>query len=103
VKYRSCVTGRYVSEYYAKRHPKKVRLVVAREMKYAIDVPTIPKDEPVILFRAQDVTTPALLEAYAMLCLLAGCNKEFIDHIRAIEDNFRIWQGRNPDRVKVPD
>lgn len=76
---------------------------MATENKYNIEVPGIPKDEPVILFRAQDVTTPALLEAYALFCQHVGSPREHVEHVRAIRDNFLDWQNVNRHLVKSPD
>ena len=63
----------------------------------------IPDDEPVIVFRARDVTTDALLTYYAMLAVNAGSPRRHIDLVYGTHSRFRAWQEANPDKVRVPD
>lgn len=60
-------------------------------------------DEPVILFRARDATTPALLTAYLTLCLGRKCSAGHIEAIQTALRRFRKWQGDNRDAIKTPD
>jgi hypothetical protein len=76
---------------------------MATEYKYDLNVPEIPGDEPVMLFRAQDAAFPAVLEAYAVVCKALGSPKLHIDHVRAIRTNVISWQQRNKEKVKAPD
>ena len=64
---------------------------------------SIPDDEPVIVFRARDTTTPDLLAYYLMRCVKKGSPKRHLDLIVATIERFRRWQVENPDQVKVPD
>lgn len=63
----------------------------------------IPDDEPVIIFRAHDVTTPNILAYYMMQCIKKGSPKRHLHIILATIDAFRDWQEKNPDKLKVPD
>lgn len=72
---------------------------MAKEHKYNLDVPQIEGDEPIILFRAQDATLPALLETYAMLCRALGSPEQHVEHIRAIRSNVLFWQGKNKETL----
>lgn len=76
---------------------------MATENKYNLDIPQIPAGEPVILFRAQDAATVALLEVYAILCRHLGSPNGHIDHVHAVRQNFQDWQNKNTDKVKAPD
>jgi hypothetical protein len=76
---------------------------MAREGKYDFQVEQIPGDEPVILFRAQDITTPALLASYNLLCQAVGSPRHHVEHIEALRTRFLNWQARNADKVKAPD
>jgi hypothetical protein len=76
---------------------------MAHESKYELDVPEIPQDEPVMLFRAQDAAFPAVLEAYAAVCTALGSPQDHVDHVRAIRTNVLLWQARNRSKVKAPD
>lgn len=63
----------------------------------------IPDDEPVIVFRARDITTPDLLAYYLMRCVKRGSPKRHLDLIVSTIELFRLWQAANRDKVKVPD
>jgi hypothetical protein len=59
----------------------------------------IGKDEPVVVFRAQDKLLPHLLRVYRQLCLDAGSPEL---HLRAIDDtlaNVEGWQSTNYTQV----
>jgi hypothetical protein len=62
----------------------------------------IPDDEPVIVFRAQDITTPDLLAYYLMRCVKKGSPKRHLDLIVGAIEKFRTWQEANPERCRVP-
>lgn len=76
---------------------------MATESKYNLNVPQIPDGEPIILFRAKDITLPALLASYATLCRLLGSPSQHIDHIEAMRRNVMDWQAKNLDKVRAPD
>ena len=63
----------------------------------------IPDDEPVIVFRARDLTTAKLLPYYLMLCAKAGSPVRHLDIIIGNIFRFRKWQEANPDKVRTPD
>lgn len=63
----------------------------------------IPDDEPVIIFRARDVTTPDLLAYYLMRCVKKGSPTRHLEIILSTINTFRDWQNSNPDKVRVPD
>lgn len=53
---------------------------------------SIGEDEPVIVFRAQDATTPALIQAYRQLCEQAGSPQRHLDLIDMTLARFVEWQ-----------
>lgn len=64
---------------------------------------TVGEDEPVMVFRAQDVLLPDLIAYYHMLCLRAGSP---LRHLRLVAERHReieAWQENPSNRVKVPD
>ncbi len=63
----------------------------------------IPDDEPVIVFRARDVTTPDLLAYYLMRCVKKGSPQRHLEILLTAINRFREWQAANPDKVRVPD
>lgn len=63
----------------------------------------IPDDEPVIVFRARDVTTDKLLPYYAHLVMKAGSPLRHLELIWKAHQRFRSWRDANPDKVRLPD
>lgn len=63
----------------------------------------IPDGEPVIVFRARDVNTPAVLAFYYDACELSGSPQRHLDLISQTAGTFADWQEQHPDQVKVPD
>jgi hypothetical protein len=63
----------------------------------------IPDDEPVIVFRARDITTKDLLAYYLMRCVKVGSPKRHLDIVVNTLEDFRNWQRNNTSKVKVPD
>ena len=61
----------------------------------------IGRDEPVMLFRAQDVLAPVILVKYAELLRQHGCQQGMIDLVLAHEVRMRQWQRDN--KCKLPD
>lgn len=59
----------------------------------------IPDGEPVIVFRARDALTPALLDSYYALCKAAGSPQRHLDLIEATRLTFVGWQEKNGSRV----
>lgn len=63
----------------------------------------IPDDEPVIVFRARDVNTRAVLAHYLKLCDEGGSP---VRHLRLVSETlarFVRWQENNQGKVRVPD
>lgn len=63
----------------------------------------IPDDEPVIVFRARDVTTVDLLAYYFVRCVKTGSPKRHLDIIIGTVETFKNWQILNAHKLKVPD
>jgi hypothetical protein len=61
---------------------------------------TIAEDEPVVVFRAQDVLLPELLQHYRLLCADAGSPPRHLDAIDKATDAIETWQQTH--RVQVP-
>jgi hypothetical protein len=58
--------------------------------------------EPVFVFRAQDGLAMAAITSYYSACLIAGLKDHAAEVNKAMQE-FRGWQTRNPDRMKMPD
>jgi len=63
----------------------------------------IPDDEPVLIFRAQDVTTPRVAEYAARVAGEVGATQGHKRGLRDAAAYIRHWQRVHRDRVKVPD
>lgn len=61
-----------------------------------------PDPMPVFVFQAKDALSMAGLTAYYSKCLIAGLRDHAAEVNKAMQD-FREWQRRNPDRMKLPD
>jgi hypothetical protein len=76
---------------------------MARENKYGdIAIAGIPDTEPIIIFRAKDKLAPFVIDHYQQLAEDRG----LADHaaaVAAVAREFRDWQARNADLVKLPD
>lgn len=64
---------------------------------------SIPVDEPVIVFRAQDTMAPGAVYAYLTLCKQGGASEVHIDGVRAVYEALIQWQNSHPGQVKIPD
>lgn len=62
----------------------------------------IAEDEPVFLFRAQDLLAPDQLDRYAVDLEGVG-NWSQATAVRNHAQRMRDWQAANPSRVKYPD
>lgn len=60
----------------------------------------IADDEPVFVFRAQDVMLPAILGIYREMCLLNGSPMRHLDGIDAARTEVEAWQAEH--HVQVP-
>lgn len=61
----------------------------------------IPDNEPVMVFRGQDIAAPAALRAYAVAASAAGASDELVlsvlKHARAMEEWQRLVARKTPD------
>lgn len=62
----------------------------------------IGEDEPVIVFRARDVSLPKLLAYYHLICAKIDSPRHHLDLIMNSRDRILIWQQQHPDQVRVP-
>lgn len=60
------------------------------------------EDEPVVVFRARDLTLPKLLAYYHLFCVQAGSPRKHLDLIMATRDDVVRWQSKNEGRLRVP-
>lgn len=62
----------------------------------------IPDDEPVIVFRARDEHTRAVLAHYLKLCDQGGSTMR---HLRLVAEALAVftrWQEKNPEKMRTP-
>jgi len=64
---------------------------------------TIGEDEPVVVFRAQDVLLPKLLKIYKILCEIAGSPQRHLDFIHESAMKVKDWQANNFTQVPRSD
>lgn len=75
---------------------------MARDTKYGrvtCERGTIGDDEPVIVFRAQDATLPALLDAYHSICVNAGSPAEHLEFIERDKAAVVAWQEEHATQI----
>lgn len=63
---------------------------------------TIGDDEPVVVFRAQDILLLNVLSAYRLACGMAGCPPEHIAGIDATIAQVREWQENFFNYTQIP-
>lgn len=63
----------------------------------------IGEDEPVVVFRAQDVMLPQLLSYYNMLCQGASSPQHHIEGILKAQQIVVDWQTENPTKIPTSD
>jgi len=61
------------------------------------------KDEPVFIFRAQDLLSIFALEEYARVIEKYTPHGPQLESIVEAKNQFRAWQIANPSKVKLPD
>lgn len=61
----------------------------------------IPKDEPVFLIRAQDVTAPDVVRYWAMQAKYKGAKESIVLAARTQADHMVEWQREH--NMKIPD
>ena len=61
---------------------------------------TIGEDEPVVVFRAQDMLLPDVLAYYAEACRHAGSPPRHVDIVNDTRDAVIKWQNKN--QTKIP-
>jgi hypothetical protein len=65
------------------------------DLKYgqvSLERGTVARDEPVVVFRAQDRTLPHLLAIYRHLCEVAGSPEHHLANVDANVEAVRAWQ-----------
>lgn len=63
----------------------------------------IGEDEPVVVFRAQDILLPELMLWYKDRCRWKGSPQEHLDRITDTWRKIVDWQAAHPTITKVPD
>lgn len=61
----------------------------------------IPDDEPVFLFRGQDIGAPKMIEMYAEYIASMGAKSDIVEAAREQANKMREWQKNK--KAKVPD
>lgn len=69
--------------------------------KVTLEHGTIGEDEPVVVFRANDMLLPKLLDYYHMFCMQEGSPKRHLSIIIRTRDIVAAWQQKNGS--KIPD
>jgi hypothetical protein len=64
---------------------------------------TIGEDEPVVVFRSQDLLLPQVLEHYQELCREHGSPEKHLDPISTTIQTVRAWQDEHPTQVPRSD
>ncbi len=65
---------------------------------------SIGEDEPVVVFRAQDILLPKLLTMYYSLCKEAGSPEKHLELIEESQYRVVVWQGDTDfHQTKVPE
>lgn len=64
---------------------------------------TIGEDEPVVVFRAQDVLLPDVLKIYQILCQLSGSPQQHLGLIEGTRETVMQWQADYPTKVPSSD
>jgi hypothetical protein len=63
----------------------------------------IPDDEPVFVFRAQDVIASTAIRRYASLCVTQPeVPRRHIELTLLAAEQFEKWREDHPDRVRLP-
>jgi len=70
--------------------------------KVTTEFGNIGEDEPVVVFRAQDILLQSLLAYYSFLCMKAGSPKRHLDIIFNTATAVLEWQTKNVELVRVP-
>lgn len=75
---------------------------MAIDVKYGrvtLEHGTIGENEPVVVFRAQDVLLPKVLMYYHLFCLKVYTPKRHLDLILESLDRVKYWQENNNTRT----
>lgn len=78
---------------------------MARDNKYGTvttEFGSIGKNEPVVIFRAQDKLLPKLLKIYRIMCELAGTPDHHLEAIDTAAKNVKDWQAAPENLVRLP-
>jgi hypothetical protein len=71
--------------------------------KVTLENGSVPDDEPVMVFRAQDALLPELIAEYIKLCIRAGSPAHHIDLVVARLEEIRDWQKDHKTQVPRSD
>ena len=74
----------------------------AKYGKVTLEYGTIGEDEPVVVFRAQDILLPKVLMYYHLFCLKEGSPRRHLDLILDSLDKIKAWQKKNPATTRTP-
>lgn len=61
------------------------------------------RDEPVFIFRAQDILSTMVIKQYLSLVEIYNPNNLLLESIIDSMNEFIAWQQQNPEKVKLPD
>jgi hypothetical protein len=79
------------------------KMIMPRDRKYGQvtleNQRNIGADEPVFVFRYQDLFLLPILRSYRQLCVLGGSPAEHIDLLDEVMDDVQRWQQLNGSKV----
>jgi hypothetical protein len=79
---------------------------MAIDLKYGkvtMEKGDVGEDEPVIVFRSQDILLPKLLAYYLLLCLKAGSPRHHLNAIMNAREAIMNWQKNHHTQVPRSD
>ena len=74
--------------------PKKTKKIIDEVTK---------TDEPIFIIRANDKISIEILFSYLAKAAKAECDKEFLEDILNVIQNFQSYQQVNKNKIKLPD
>ena len=60
-------------------------------------------NEPILVLRAKDKASLRALTKYLHQCKSMKCDKEHIEGVGQIIEDFKIFRKENPEQMKTPD
>lgn len=70
--------------------------------KITTEFGNIGEDEPVVVFRAQDITLPSVLLKAANRAMQFGSPSRHVEILLNTFKTVTLWQYENQDKVKIP-